>query len=635
MTRRSICSRLFAFTLAAAMTSPLSAVVINDPLGVPGSVDLGTPHTNIVSLFVPGGFCSGALIDSTHILTARHCTVGRSPGDMSVQFYLDNDGVADAVYGVTAKVEAASSGFITDGNDIAVLRLDAPAPANVHPMRIGADDITGMQVEAVGFGYSGVGSTGATIGFDGRRKAADNVMDYYGAAVGLGGGNILNTDFDNPTGTSNTLGGYGSSPAMLPNEGSTAGGDSGSPLILDGKIYGVLSSGSTSGGGYGDIAYYTGAISHYTMIKNFAPGAKFGVKPSAASNASFNDVSDLDVLNIDFGTIPLGDPSTPTAFDVFNLPTGLTISGLDLLSITGSGDTGVLTTDLTRFVNMEGGLSRSYEAMIDTSTAGSFSASYDLAFDDYLGNPQSMTLNLSGIIDGGTTCAIGDADCDGYVSNLEDIQAAFTNFTGPGTTNWTTPKTRAQGDVHGDVGGATTDPAGHDQDVDNLDIQTMFTNFNPAPDAAADVLGASGDLDPAIPDLIYDPSTGEVVIDWDGQTLISYVLKNTTNSFIPANHTTILLGSFATATSNELSESTSFAEPGVTTRSLGNVLPAGMGPSQFYNLFSVNSIILSLGGPQLPFDLIYGGETMVPEPSTWLLSVMALLGLGLLAKRRR
>jgi len=231
-------------------------------------------------------------------------------------------------------------------------------------------------------------------------------------------------------------------------------------------------------------------------------------------------------------------------------------------------------------------------------------------------------------------CAIGDADCDGYVSNLEDIQAAFTNFTGPGTTNWTTPKTRVQGDVHGDVAGATSFLDPHDSDVDNLDIQAMFTNFNPAPDAAGDVLGSAGDLDPAIPDLIYDPVTGDVTIDWEGNTLISYVLKNATNSFIPGNHSTILLGSFPTATSNELSESTSFAEPGVTTRSMGNVFPTGLDLTGLQSMLTVNSIILSLGGPQIPFDLVVLGPA-VPEPSTWALAAMAMLGLGLIARRRR
>ncbi len=230
------------------------------------------------------------------------------------------------------------------------------------------------------------------------------------------------------------------------------------------------------------------------------------------------------------------------------------------------------------------------------------------------------------------TCALGDSNCDG--SNLEDIQAAFTNFTGPGTTNWTTPRTRAEGDVHDDVLGATTNGT-NDGDVDNLDIQTMFANFNPAPDAAGDVLGAAGDGDPAIPDLIYDAATGEVVIDWEGNTLISYVLKNSTNSFIPGNHSTILLGSFTTATSNELSESTSFAEPGVTTRSLGNVFPTGLDLAGLQDLLTVNSIVLTLGGPQVPFDLVnLISIPPVPEPSTYVMAVLALVGLGLIARRR-
>jgi len=162
-------------------------------------------------------------------------------------------------------------------------------------------------------------------------------------------------------------------------------------------------------------------------------------------------------------------------------------------------------------------------------------------------------------------------------------------------------------------------------------VATMFL----ASPALATVTPA-GDLDPAIPDLIYDSATGDVTIDWEGNTLISYVLKNGSNSFIPGNHSTILLGSFPTATSNELSESTSFAEPGVTTRSMGNVFPTGMNLTGLQSLLTVNSIILSLGGPQIPFDLVVINDAPpVPEPAAIAMAAMGLLGIGLIGWRRR
>ncbi len=272
---------------------------------------------------------------------------------------------------------------------------------------------------------------------------------------------------------------------------------------------------------------------------------------------------------------------------------------------------------------------------LDPLLWGNTGLQLDLSWESSVGiRGFATSLNGTPFYESPPTCALGDADCDGYVSNLEDIQAAFTNFTGPGTTNWTTPKTRFQGDVHDEVLEGTTDLT-NDFDVDNLDIQTMFTNFNPAPDEAGDVTGATSDLDPAIPDLVYDPVTGEVVIDWDGNTLISYVLKNATNSFIPVAHSNILLGSFPTKTSNELSESTSFAEPGVTTKSMGNVFPTGLDLSGLQSMLTVNSIVQNLGGPQVPFDLVVLGPA-VPEPSTAILAATAgLAGLSALRKRRR
>ncbi|REJ93955.1 MAG: hypothetical protein DWQ35_09295 [Planctomycetota bacterium] len=621
--------------LAAALGLPARsvwAIVAHDPLGVAGATDLGTPHTNVVSLFVPAGFCSGTLIDSTHILTAKHCTAGAAPSSMSVQFYLDNDGVADATYGVTAKAEAAGSFSLLDGTDIAVLTLDAPAPAGVMPARIGFGDAVGHTAELVGFGFSGIGSTGTTIGFDGQRKAVDNIVDFYGApqGSGAGGANIFSTDFD--SGSSNTLGFLGSSPTPLDHEGTTAGGDSGGPLLIDGKIYGVVSSGSTSNSPYGDISWWTGAGQHYSFIRDHAPGVQLGVIPTVSSDASFSDLSNVDVLNLDFGTVAVDDVVAPLPFSISNLPDQLTVASLDFLSDTGSGDTGILTTDLMRFVNLDRGATRSFEALLDTSTAGSFSASYDLSFSDYLGNDQTLTLNLSGIVQ--SLCAIGDADCDGDVDINGDILPAFSNFTGPGTAG--TNKTRAQGDVHGDGTGATTDPAGHDSDVDVSDLLTMLSSFTGPLDEGG--VGPGGGLmgpaeagDPAIPDLIYDAATGEVVLDPDGSSIIGYSLQNATNSFLPGNHTPILVG-VATALTSQLEEAA--LAPG--SGSIGLVFPTGLDLAGLQALLTVNQVSRSLGAPLVPFDLVVlSSGPVVPEPSTYTMTALAILVLGLYGCGRR
>ena len=99
MDRRGL-RTLLAVLLIAILASPASAIVINDTAGAATAITLGVPHTAIVELFVPAGFCSGTLIDATHILTAQHCTYGTSPGSMTIRFH---DGGTVTSYGVTAK----------------------------------------------------------------------------------------------------------------------------------------------------------------------------------------------------------------------------------------------------------------------------------------------------------------------------------------------------------------------------------------------------------------------------------------------------------------------------------------------------------------------------------------------------
>ncbi|REJ67242.1 MAG: PEP-CTERM sorting domain-containing protein [Planctomycetota bacterium] len=230
---------------------------------------------------------------------------------------------------------------------------------------------------------------------------------------------------------------------------------------------------------------------------------------------------------------------------------------------------------------------------------------------------------------GPTSCLIGDVNCDGYVEIGADILTAFTNFTGPGSFG----KVRATGDVHG-PSVATTAVLGHDGDVDVSDILTIFGAFTgPPPDEGSGGLGGPAEAgDPSIPDLIYDASTGEVTLDADGSSIIGYSLQNATNSFLPAGHTPILAG-VTTALTSQLEEAA--LAPG--SGSIGLVFPTGLDLAGLQALLTVNTVSRFLGAPLVPFDLVVVSTTAppIPEPATAVLSLVGLMGLGLMAWRRR
>lgn len=96
---------------------------------------------------------------------------------------------------------------------------------------------------------------------------------------------------------------------------------------------------------------------------------------------SFDVQAQSTSLTLNFGTVAQGSSAAPLLFTLYNMQADNRV-GLDLDSISGSGDTGKLTTDLTSFTNMGQGYNQSLGAWLDTSTVGSFSAHYLLTLSD-------------------------------------------------------------------------------------------------------------------------------------------------------------------------------------------------------------------------------------------------------------
>lgn len=210
---------------------------------------------------------------------------GRAPNTTSTsEFFYTVNGL---VYNPLS-LEPAAAGFLY--GDVAIASLDTPArniptwaillSALTPPSQITAANGTGYHVTISGYGANGIGTTGATGAIDYRRRVAEN---WLGALTSLNvrdtflfGGfsvsrpqNLYWIDFDDPR-----RGTPQASPFdfnvfrdnALPNEGTTSGGNSGGPLILDRTfaqqvVIGVLSGGSRffgaqPGSSYGTASFY-------------------------------------------------------------------------------------------------------------------------------------------------------------------------------------------------------------------------------------------------------------------------------------------------------------------------------------------------------------------------------------------
>ena len=167
---------------------------------------------------------------------------------------------------------------------------------------------------------------------------------------------------------------------------------------------------------------------------------------------------------------------------------------------------------------------------------------------------------------------LGDTDYDYDVDSF-DYATASASFTQPAGISGSTAPSGIQ--FAGDPIAAISWDDGNidrDFDVDNTDLLTIIGAItSPAPS------GPAGSYT-----LLYDPATGEVLIDTDGGVLTGYSLSGT--SFSAASHSSLLSGT-VTSDAAELSEAELSSTLVGSQLSIGMILPSGLSEIDFANLF--------------------------------------------------
>lgn len=244
--------------------------------------------------------CTGSLISGNSIATAGHCVSDGygTKGPARVRAYFtdnpdpdfirfnaaDNFNAAPGAVAIDVSriyVNPGYTGEVIDQNDIAVLRLAEAAPdyAKVYSLYTNGD-LTGEQFNVAGNGRrSDVGGAiGANLG-TGRMRQGDNIYDYTWGDSAFGGfftdivdgENFFGTaqidysfisDFDNGRIANDTACQIAFAVAGVTDfcqqgvgalEVGIAGGDSGGPGFVDGKLASINSYGLTFGSAWGDV----------------------------------------------------------------------------------------------------------------------------------------------------------------------------------------------------------------------------------------------------------------------------------------------------------------------------------------------------------------------------------------------
>jgi hypothetical protein len=290
--------------LAWEATSRIIGMTPTSSVALPGSGGGGNaifkPAANksgVVALIMDYGggnrfICSGSLMaDRVSILTAAHCVsdgFGTAGPLTTTAYFFTGDADERTPFSPNAKavevskimVNSGYTGEVIDQNDIAVLRLKTGV-FGVDAYDLHGGDLFGEQFNVAGYG--GRSTIGGAFGVNSRTgflREGDNNYDYSWGNSQFGGfftdrdGNGVNffglaeienswvSDFDSGLAANDVscriaaaVGaspGFGCGTGVGAREVGVAGGDSGGPQFINGRISSVTSYGLTFGTGFGD-----------------------------------------------------------------------------------------------------------------------------------------------------------------------------------------------------------------------------------------------------------------------------------------------------------------------------------------------------------------------------------------------
>lgn len=297
-------NRVIGQTATSDVLPPSNTIGGGNPIYKPSADKSGT--VALIMEYNNGNrfICSGSLLaGGMSIATAGHCVSSgggvKDPDLVKTTAYFYNGNPDERTPFQSGGVEidvseyfvhAGYTGEVIDQNDIAVLRLGSAAPDSAQRYDIYTmGDLTGVEFNVAGYGTRSTvgGAEGSTAPFGARTgylREGDNIYDYAWGNSAFGGfftnrdangENFFGTaeiefsfvsDFDNGLAAQSqsynicrAVGGTIAACAPFQNNGlgarevGIAGGDSGGPGFVNGKLASINSYGLTFGSNFGDF----------------------------------------------------------------------------------------------------------------------------------------------------------------------------------------------------------------------------------------------------------------------------------------------------------------------------------------------------------------------------------------------